>query len=822
MDAIGKDLRYALRLLVKSPGFSIVAILTLALGIGANTAIFTIVNGSLLKPLPVTDPDRLVSLFTTDARNPGNLPTSDLNYQDYRDKNDVLDGVAAYTFAQVMLTHNNETTPTFALVVSGSYFDVLGIKPALGRTFARDEDGAPGAHPVVIITEGLWQRRFGSDPAIIGKTITLNRQPFTIVGVAPKDFRGTDLGAIAELFVPMAMHGVVQPGFDWYNQRRGLFLFVFGRLKPGVTAEQAKQSISILSTQLEQSYPVENKGRRAAVLPLLEARLNPDGQGTVVRVTVMLFTVVGIVLLIACANLANLLLARGSRRRREVAIRLAIGASRVRLIRQLLTESLLLALIGGVVGVLLAYWTFDILRTVNLGGALPLPVGDAARIDARVLLFTFAISVLAGVLFGLGPAVQSSRPDVVPVLKDEASPSEQGGRRFSLRKALVAAQVALSLLLLVGAGLFLRSLQQASRVDPGFETAKILVTGVNLGRAGYKPEAGKNFYRDAVDRLRAVPGVKAVALSQNAPFAGGGFLRTVLLPGQDTASRQNGVLVQTNVIGVGYFDTLGIPIRRGRDFTDADREGTPLVVVINETMAARFWPGQDAIGQRFRFFGDQQDQQVIAIVRDGKYNALTEDARPYIYQPLLQNYSPQISISIRAVNDAAPLIPTVRAQLQEIDRSLPPFALRSLRDQVDQSLGPQRAGTNTLGVMGGLALLLASIGIYGVTSYSVAQRTRELGIRVALGARHRDLVWMIVRQGMTVVAIGLAVGLVIATATTMLLTQQMSALLFGVKPADPMTFAVTAAMLAAIAMLANYLPARRATKLDPLIALRRD
>jgi putative ABC transport system permease protein len=821
MDALFKDLRYALRLLVKSPGFSIVAALTLALGIGANTAIFTIVNGSLLKPLPIADADRLVSVFTTDERNPGNLPTSDLNYQDYRDKNQVFERVTAYTGAPVTLSHHNETSPAFALVVSGAYFDVLGIKPALGRTFLPEEDGAPDAHPVAVMSHGLWERRFGSDPGIIGQTVSLNRRPFTIIGVAPKGFGGIDLGAAADLFVPMAMHAVVQPGFDWYNQRRGLFLLLVARLKPGVSVEQARQAIAVLSAQLEQSYPAENKGRRGAVVPMLEARLNPDGEGTVMRVTVLLFSVVGIVLLIACANLANLLLARGSRRRREVAIRLAIGASRIRLIRQLLTESIVLALVGGALGVLMAFWTLDLVRSADLGQALPMPLAESAVIDARVLTFSFVISLVAGVLFGLGPALQSSRPEVVPILKEETLPGE-GGRRFSLRKVLIGAQVALSLLLLVGAGLFLRSLREAQKVDPGFQTDKVLVTGINLGRAGYTPDTGKNFYRASVDRLQGIPGVKSVALSQNAPFAGGGFLRSVFLPGQDTAARQNGVLVQTNVVGLRYFETLGIPVLKGRDFSEADREGTPPVVLINETMAARFWPGQDPVGQWFRFFGDTADQQVIGVVRDGKYNSLTENARPYIYQALLQNYSPAVSISIRTAADAAPLVPVVRGALQEVDRNLPAFNIRSLREQVDQSLGPERAGTTTLGLMGGLALLLASIGIYGITSYSVTQRTRELGIRIALGAQHGGLVWLIVRQGMTVVLAGLAAGLALGVTLTLVLTRQMSALLFGVSPADPITFAATSALLAAIALLANYVPARRATKLDPLIALRHE
>jgi putative ABC transport system permease protein len=585
------DIRYAVRVLVKSPAFAAIAVVSLALGIGANTAIFSLLNALLLRPIPVEAPSTLAAIFMTDQRNPGRLPLSHLNYQDLRDQNQVFTEVAAFAFAQVNWLHDSAAEQVPAQVVSGNYFSLLGVRMAAGRGFVPEEDRAATA--VVVVSHGFWERSLGSDPAAVGRTLTLNRQPFTVVGVAPRGFTGTLLGGAPSLWVPMSMHDVAQPGFDWYDQRRGLFLFAFGRLKPGVAVAQANANLQAVFAGLEQAFPTENRGRSAGSVALLDARLNPNGQAgaPVVQISIILMTVVGIVLLIACANIANLLLARAAKRRREIAVRLALGADRARLIRQLLTESVVLSLVGGALGVLLSFWLLAALRAADL--PLPVPVNEEVAIDARVLGFTALLSIATGLLFGLAPALQASRAEVVPVLKNENVPAGGDGRGlaglFSLRQLLVVSQVALSLISLVAAGLFLRGLNGAQGIDTGFNTRAVLVVAYNLGREGYTPERGQLFYDRAVERASGLPGVVHAAVAQNAPL-GGGFLRSVFPEGQDT-TQQERVLVQVNSVSPGYFDTLGIPLLAGRDFAAGDGPGAPLVVVINETMAQRFWPG---------------------------------------------------------------------------------------------------------------------------------------------------------------------------------------------------------------------------------------
>jgi predicted permease len=812
-----QDLRYGFRTLVNSPAFTVVAALSLGLGIGANTAIFSLVNVALLKPLPVREADRLASVSLTDERNPGNLPLSDLNYQDLRDQNQVFTEMAAFTFAQLNYSAGSESEQIPAQVVSGNYFSLLGAEPAPGRGFNRDEDTT--MVPVTVISYGFWDRRLGKDPNAIGKTLTLNRTPFTIIGVAPRGFTGTFLGGGPDVWVPMAMHDVVQPNFDWYKTRRGLFLFAFGRLKPGVTMDQATANLRTVFTQLEQAYPVDNKGRSAGAVSLLDARLNPNGQDgpIVVQVAAILMIVVGIVLLIACANIANLLLARASRRRKEIAIRLALGASRLRLVRQLLAESLLLAVLGGGLGILLAYWT-----TAALSGAdlpLPIPVDDTLVVDGRVLAFTAVLALLTGVLFGLAPAIQGSRPDVVPVLKNETVPAGTGRRGIrmllTMRQGLVVAQIALSLLSLIAAGLFLRGLRDAQGIDPGFETEGVLVMTVNLGREGYSPERGQLFYQQAAERAAGLPGVRGAAVAQNAPLAGG-FLRSIYPEGQDVTSQER-VLVQVNSVSPGYFDAIGTPLLRGRDFTSTDDVGAPSVVVINEVMAERFWPGKDAIGKRFKFFGDQDYTTVVGIARNAKYNGVAEDPISFIYQPLRQNYTPAATLHVRATGNAAALTTHVRQMVKEIDPTLSVFNIRTLEEQVSQSLQPVRFNVILLTTFGALALLLASIGLYGVANYSVTQRTREIGVRMALGAQPAAVLRLVLGHGSLLVAAGLVVGLVLAFGATSFVPP---ALLLNVNPRDPMTFVATSLLLAVVAMVASYLPARRATRIDPLIALR--
>jgi putative ABC transport system permease protein len=814
METLWQDIRFGFRILFKSPAFTLVAALSLALGIGANTAVFSVINATLLKPLPVEEPERLVSFFTTDVGRPGNLPTSHLNYVDYRDQNQVFSGLMAYTFAQLNLTRGETNEPVFGLVVSGNYFDVLGVKAASGRTFMPDEDKTPGARPVVILSHGLWQRSFGADPNLVGKTISLNRHDFSVVGIVPEGFTGTDLGPGPDLWVPMMMHDQAQPGFDWYNTRRGLFLNLVGRLKPGVNVEQAQASLKTFAAQLAQSYPRDNEGRSAKVIPLLQARVDPDGTGQLMLASGVMMAVVALVLLIACANIANLLLARASARRKEIAMRLALGASRSRLIRQLLTESLVLSLLGGLVGFLVALWAKDLLRSVGPfdGGPNAPPV---ATLNFRVLGFTLLISLLSGVIFGLAPALQASKPDLVLTLKGETSAPARRAFGFNLRKALVVIQVALSLVALISAGLYVRSLRNAQAVNPGFVTDNILLAGFNLGREGMARPQGVNFQRQLVERAGALPGVQAVTIASNRPF-GGGRLRSVFLEGQAPSAR--GVLVQVNQVGLRFFETLGIPLTKGRDFSEQDGENAPQVVIINETMARRFWPDQEAVGKRFKFFGEEFYREVVGVARDTKYNNLTEANAPFIYLPLLQNYADAGTLHVRATGDAARMTAAVRGVAKDLAANVPLLNVQTLGERIDQSLNGQRSQTNLLAFFGLLALLLSSIGIYGVMAYSVAQRTREIGIRMALGARSQNVLSLVVRQGMTLVMIGVVLGLIASFAVTRFI----GSLLFGVTASDPATFAVTSLLLVGVAAMASYLPARRATKVDPLLALRHD
>jgi len=816
METLWQDVRFGFRILFKSPAFTLVAALSLALGIGANTAVFSIINASLLKPLPVEEPGRLVSLFTTDTKNPGNLPTSHLNYVDYRDQNQVFSGLLAYTFTQVSLTRGETTEPVFGLVVSGNYFDVLGVKAAMGRTFMPHEDKTPGAHPVAVLSHGLWQRSFGGDPNLVGKTISLNRHDFTVVGIVPEGFTGTDLGPGPDLWVPMMMHNQTQPGFDWYDTRRGLFLNMVGRLNPGVSVSQAQASLKIFAGQLAQSYPRDNEGRSAKVIPLLQARIDPDGSGQLLLASGVMMGVVALVLLIACANIANLLLARASDRRKEIAMRLALGAGRARLIRQLLTESLVLSSVGGVVGFLVAFWAKDLLRSFNpVGGGPNAP--PIATLNFRVLGFTLLVSLLSGVIFGLAPALQASKPDLVLTLKGETPATSRRAFGFNLRKALVVIQVALSLVSLISAGLFVRSLRNAQAINPGFVTDNILLAGFNLGREGMAKPQGVNFQRQLAERVAVAPGVQAVTIASNRPF-GGGLMRSVFLEGQAPMPNGRGVLVQLNNVGLRFFETLGIPLLQGRDFSEQDGEGAPQVVIINETMARRFWPNQDAIGKRFKFFGEEFYREVVGVARDTKYNGLTEANTPFIYVPLLQNYSGAGTLHVRATGDAAQITAAVRGVVKELAPNVPLLNVQTLSDRVDQSLNGQRSQTRLLAFFGLLALLLSSIGIYGVMAYSVAQRTREIGIRMALGARSQNVLSLVVRQGMALVIGGVALGLIGAFAVMRLI----GSLLFGVGAADPATFVAASLLLVGVAALAGYLPARRATKVDPLIALRHD
>ena len=813
-----QDLRYGLRMLGRSPGFTAIAVLSLALGIGANAAIFSLVNAALLQPMPVAESDRLVTVFMTDQRNPGNLPLSHLNYKDLRDQNEVFSGMAAVAFAQVNWSRERESEQVPLQVVAGNYFSLLGAPIALGRGIHAEEDAIPT--PVIVVSHGFWERSLGSDPAIVGKTITLNRLPFTVVGVAARGFTGTFLGDGPAGWVPMSMHDVVQPNFDWYEQRRGLFLNAFGRLEPGATMEQAASNMRTIFAALEQAYPNDNTGRSAGAVSLLDARLNPQGGpdgAPIVRLSVILMGVVGIVLLIACANVANLLLGRASARRKEIALRLAIGAGRGRLIRQLLTESVLLSTIGGACGLLLAFWLLATLVGADL--ELPLPVGDDIGIDRRVLLVTMGLALATGVLFGLAPAIQGSRPDVIPALKNEVVPvvaNSHGAARFpALREMLVVAQVALSLVSLVAAAVFLQSLGNAQRTETGFETEGVLVLNFNLGREGYTPARGQLFYEQAVERIAAVPGVVKAAIAQSPPLAGG-LRRSVFPEGQDTTTRDR-VLVQVNSVTPDYFDAIGIPLVTGRVFQPSDRTKAPLVAIVNETMADQFFPGGDAVGKRFKFFGDQDHTTIVGVAKNSKYNGVAEEPIPFIYTPLAQTYSPQAALLVRGAGNASSLASGVRHAVQQIDPTLSVFNVRTLEDQVYDSLAGLRTNVIVMGAFGLLAVLLAAIGLYGVASYMVTQRTREIGLRMALGAHRGNVLRLMLGRGLALVAVGLVIGVLAAAALMSIVPE---ALAPNVNVRDPLTFAMTAGLLATVAAIASIIPAYRATRIDPLRALR--
>jgi predicted permease len=806
-------------MLLKSKAFTAVAVLSLALGIGANTTIFTIVNALFLNPLPLTEPAELMTVFGTDERNTGGfndfMPVSYPNYVDYRDQNDVFSGLVAFINVGMSLSGSGEPEQLGGLLVTGNYFDVLGVKAIAGRTFLPEEDRTPGTHPVVVLGYNLWQRRFGADPSLAGKTITLNNQAFTVIGIAPENFRGTfQLGAI-DFFVPAQMYQQVLDGTfrEWFNSRRALLTNVVGRLKPGVSIEQAQASLKTIAAGLEQAYPRDNDKRSVKLMPVTQSAINPALRSVFVQAGALMMTVVGLVLLIACANVANLLLARAAGRRKEISIRLAIGAGRARLIRQLMTESVLLSVTGGAVGLLLAYWGRDLLWSFRPPffeeNALDL------SLDARVLGFTLLLALLTGIVFGLVPALQSSKSDLVTELKDKSSQPTNAGRRLSLRNLLVVSQVALCLIALIGAGLFLRSLRNAQEINPGFETEKMLVMSMNVGAQGYTQARGIEYYRQVQERVQSLAGVQSATVSSNFPF-GGGLQRSIFIEGQDPPAGGRGVLTITNSVTSKYFETLGIPLLQGRIFNDSDRENTTRVAIINQAMAERFWPGQDATGKRFKFFGDESFYEVVGIV--GNINAifLGEEPRPIIYQPMLQSYSGLVALYVRTSGDPTNLLGTVRNEVQSLDRNLPITNVSTMSDVIGQGLWGPRMGAALLAVFGGLALLLAAIGIYGVLAYSVSQRTREIGLRMALGAQQRDVLALVMRQGVALIGGGIALGLV----ASFLLARLISSLLFGVSTADPLTFAGTALVLAVVALLASYIPARRAARVDPMIALR--
>jgi macrolide transport system ATP-binding/permease protein len=810
MATLLKDIRYGLRNFVKRPGFTLIAVVTLALGIGANTAIFSLVNTVLLRPLPVPHPEQLTEVYGTFHNGADYTIQSYLNYKDYRDRNDVFSGLMAYRFAPMSVSHESRNERVWGYLVSGNYFDVLQVQPFLGRYFTPEEDKTPGSHPVAVISYGCWQKRFASDRGIVGKPLTLNGRVFTVIGVAPEGFNGTEVAYAPELFVPMMMAHEVEPGSNWLESRDSDNMFAVGRLKPGVTVAQAESALQIITFQLGKENPKENEGR--GVRLLTPGLFIPDIRNSVVNFSSVLMGVVGLVLLLACVNLANLLLARATERRKELAIRLAVGASRARIVRQLVTESVMLSLAGGLGGVLLVAWINSLVASIKLPTDIAL-VFDL-HLDWRVLAFALAVSLATGVVFSLLPALQSSNPELVPALKDESSLA--GFRRSRLRNCLVVVQVAVSLVLLVCAGLVVRSLQVAQKTRPGFTPENAVALSFDLGLQGYTEEKGRVFQRQLIERTQTISGVRSVALTSTVPLTLDYSYTPIYVEGQGTTNSTELPVAVPNEISPNYFRTMEIPLR-GRDFSERDDKEESRVAIVNETFARRFFPGQEAIGRRFNFSGPERPYwEVIGVAADGKYNSLGEDPKAAFYRPLLRDYNTNATLVARTVGDSNAALATLRGELQRMDPALPLYNVQTLSDHMNVPLFPFRMAATVLGSFGILAIILAAIGIYGVMSYVVASRTREIGVRIALGAAKRDVLILIIGQGMTLALIGLGIGLVIAFG----MAQLVAKLLFGVSPLDPITFAGVSLLLGVVAMLACYIPARRAVKVDPLVALR--
>jgi predicted permease len=834
-ETLMQDLRYGVRMLVKNPGFTTIAVLTLALGIGANTVVFSIINAVLFRPRPVAEPERLVELYSGDARN----PYGGAAYQDYlsfRDQGEVFSGLAAYRPGRYKLGGEDGVEPVIGEVVSGNYFDVIGVKAFRGRTFLPEEDRTPGSHPVVVIGHDLWRRRFGADPALIGKTIEINNQALTVIGIAPPEYTGMIRVLAAEVWVPVMMIPRLEPADDMslLNNRGFDWLFIVGRLKPEATLEQARARFDLISGQLREAYPEFWRKRAESgatleksvtILPESETRIPPgEGVGAYAFIAVVL-TIINMVMLIACLNLANLLLARATARGKEMAVRLALGTARWRIVRQLLTESVALTALAAAAGVLLAMWLMNAL-------AASLPAFQGIRfvidlqMDWRVLLYTLAFSFLVGLLFGLAPALQASRPDVIGNLKDGENVFAGARRQSRLRNGLIVAQIALSVVLLTGAGLVIRTLRNLNPINQGYDSLNLVVAPIGLDERQYDRARSQDFYRRVAERTRALPGVRSVVFAARLPVVRllGRARSPVGIEGYQPSPGED-MALETDTIGPGYLTAMNIPITQGRDFDERDREDAPCVAVVNEALARRYFAGGQALGKHLiRSAGKRPEQlcEIVGVVRDDRFQSLRTEPLPWYAFALSQSHSTSATMLVHTEGAPHNLVLPVRRAIQALDQNILVGGVLTLND----SFSPLRYVYRLFGLLVGgcglLAIILAVIGIYGMVAYAVSRRTREIGIRMALGADKQKILRLVMRQGMILVVYGLSAGLPLALALTQVLTSSIFEIpiLIGVNATDPLTYGSTALLLVVVALLACYLPARRATKVDPMVALR--
>jgi putative ABC transport system permease protein len=825
LETLIQDLRYGVRMLRKNPGFAAVAVFTLALGIGVNTALFSFADALLFRPLPIKEPARVITLLRWHVQRPQFY--SSFSHPEFldlrRSVGEIFSDLLAYCAITVNLSAAGNIERADGEIVSWNYFAALGVRPALGRGFLPEEDEIAGARPVAVISYGLWQRRFGRDPNILRRTLALNGHSFAIVGVAPRGFRGADLEAAPDVWFPLAMHAEVSPwastGDDLFDNPGTDWLSVMGRLKPAVDLRQAEAALQTVGRRFEQAYPEAAKGWTITAFPSGQAKLDPEMREGLFPLLALLLGSAGLVLLIACANVANLLLARATVRQREFAVRSALGAGRRRLFQQSLTESALLAGCGGVAGVILAYGIPPLVKAFPLPPFIS-PQAVEFTLDERSLACALLLSLATAMLFGLIPALQGTRVELAAGVKGERS--ARGYRGSRLRASLVMAQMALSLLLLIATGLFVQSVRKALVTNPGFETRNLLLASVDLRLQGYDKQRGQEFYRQLKERVGALPGVRSATWLSKIPLdAFYNFATDIQVEGppRQPTSTMN---VQFNLVAPRCFHTLGIPQLRGRDFTAQDQPASPHVAILSETLARRLWPNQDPLGQRFLLkWGFEEGRslepvEIIGVVADSKYRTWTESPRLLMYLPLSQNYLPQMTLLVRTAGNPASLLGPIQSEVKALDSGLPLYNVKTMRQQINLSVWPQEMASGVLGAFGLLALLLAAVGIYGMMSFVVAQRTHEIGIRMALGAARRDVVISVLAQALRLVLAGLALGLAGALA----LTRFLAGLLFAVKPTDPATFAGVCLILTVVAVLASYLPARRAARVDPMVALR--
>jgi putative ABC transport system permease protein len=810
LEHLGQDLRFAFRMFAKNPGFTAVAILTLALGIGANTAIFSFVYGVLLQPLPYKDASRLVVLNETTPK-VGTVSVSYPNFLDWRQQNHSFSQIAAVHDVGFNLGGVTQPENISGEAVSPNFLSMMGVRPFLGRDFEASEEKS-GTAPVVLLSYELWQSHMGSDRDVIGRTVTLDGRSFTIVGVLPPNFRSLDK---TDVMLPIGVWATNNPGEANDRGNRG-DMVVIGRLAPNITFAQARAEMDGIAARLAKEYPASNDQFGVALQSIRDSFVS-DARPAIL----VLFGAVMFVLLIACANVANLFLVRGAARTKEIALRMAFGASRSRIIRQMLTESLVLAFLGGVLGVVLA--------TGGIGGIahlVPMDMlsGATVNLNGAVLFFAAGIIVLAAFIFGLAPAMHSTRPDVQAELKEGGRTASASAAQNKLRGALAIAEISLALILLVGAGLMMKSLYKLMSVNPGFRPDRVLTMEMVLRTQQYsKDPAILNFWQQVVDRVRALPGVESAATGTVVPLTGSHSRGDITVEGMALPTPGNFPHPDYHEVSPGFISTLGIPLLRGRTFTDTDNQGAPLVGMVNARLAQQFWPNDDPVGKRFMFghpdpTGKKTSKwiTVVGLVGDTKLYGLANPSRLEVYVPALQHPGSDMNLVVKSRIDPAALTSAIRGAVASIDKDQPIFAISTMNQLVSDSLGTRRITLVLLGLFSALALVLAAIGIYGVISYSVAQRTHEIGIRMALGAQHKDVLRMILRQGAKIAISGVAIGVVVSLG----LTQLMSSLLFSVSAADPLTFTAVAAILVIVAMLACYIPARRALRVDPMVALR--